>query len=214
MRHAQSTGNLLSADDRCTLDQANHRFELTEDGKAQAACLGQHLVAANRPNLFDAFYVSSYVRTQQTMDHLVLGKQVREDPRLDEWWKGIWYEYDEAYIDRWYPDEERIRKRAGVYHYRPPGGESGADVECRIRAFLTDLRLNHAGQNVLVVGHGRWIQWLHKVVNGHYAEGPIPNCSLSVCSPEPDSLCGLKFNMFANLPDKVRQKAPDLWDKK
>jgi len=51
------------------------------------------------------------------------------------------------------PDEAARRQRLGKFYYRPPGGESWADVLLRLRALLRELRDDHPGGRVLFFGH-------------------------------------------------------------
>lgn len=222
VRHGESEGNVMHKDDLPIAKQANHLFSLTDRGREQAQSVGRYLRFHPLFGRFDAHYVSTYRRTHETMrdllgaDSSTVGISIREDARLDEWWKGVWYELPEAEVHTRYPYETAVRARSGPYHYRPLGGESGADVECRIRAFLTDLRLNHSGCRVLVAAHGRWLQFLRKVVLGLTSDQLdtkqlIRNCSLTICKPDRTG-SGLTFEEFGSIPDAVRTSHPALWE--
>ena len=47
----------------------------------------------------------------------------------------------------------RCAASSGHFYYRPPNGESGADVAGRVRAALDAVARDHAGERVLVVCH-------------------------------------------------------------
>jgi broad specificity phosphatase PhoE len=52
-----------------------------------------------------------------------------------------------------YPDEARRRDLLGKFYYRPPGGESWADVALRVRSLLATEALRHDGERLLCVSH-------------------------------------------------------------
>jgi broad specificity phosphatase PhoE len=52
-----------------------------------------------------------------------------------------------------YPDEARRRDLLGKFYYRPPGGESWADVALRARSLLATEALRHDGDRLLLVAH-------------------------------------------------------------
>jgi 2,3-bisphosphoglycerate-dependent phosphoglycerate mutase len=49
------------------------------------------------------------------------------------------------------------KKKEGLYHYRPWGGENWPDVEYRIHSFLGTLARDLKGQEVVIVAHGHWL---------------------------------------------------------
>ena len=61
------------------------------------------------------------------------------------------------------PDEAARRSRLGKFYYRPPGGESWADVLLRLRALLRELREDHPDGRVLLFAP-----------RGDRAAGPLP----------------------------------------
>jgi broad specificity phosphatase PhoE len=52
-----------------------------------------------------------------------------------------------------FPEEAERRQWLGKFYYRPPGGESWADVAQRVRGVLTDLANTKRHERVLVTGH-------------------------------------------------------------
>jgi 2,3-bisphosphoglycerate-dependent phosphoglycerate mutase len=52
-----------------------------------------------------------------------------------------------------FPQEARRRADVGEFYYRPPGGESLADVALRLRSLLRDIDL---ARWPLVVAHDAW----------------------------------------------------------
>jgi broad specificity phosphatase PhoE len=62
-----------------------------------------------------------------------------------------------------FPEEAQRRRWLGKLYYRPPGGESWADVALRLRSFLAELDRIAAGQRVLLVVHDAVILLLRYV---------------------------------------------------
>ena len=197
VRHAQSIGNMMSHDERACCETPNHAYPLTPLGRKQAEITGQYLksLASMR---FDAFFHSTFVRTKETLE-IVLRTLGREtvptcDSRLDEKWDGIFHELSKAELQIRYPEQIRLRKRAGYYHFRAPGGESCPDVELRIRSFLQEYRTSDCEQ-ALVVGHGRWILLAQKIIQKLSVEQFLEskereacqNCSVTTFSLSNDS---------------------------
>jgi broad specificity phosphatase PhoE len=58
-----------------------------------------------------------------------------------------------AGIREQFPDEAHRRDLLGKFYYRPPGGESWADVALRIRSLLATEALRHDCERLLVVAH-------------------------------------------------------------
>jgi broad specificity phosphatase PhoE len=52
-----------------------------------------------------------------------------------------------------YPGEAERRRYLGKLYYRPPGGESWADVVLRLRSFLADISDDLSDGVVLIVAH-------------------------------------------------------------
>ncbi len=179
VRHAESVGNTMSQDERAALEIPNHQYPLTPRGREQARITGEYLKSLFEQKEDRSYRVvvphqSTFLRTQETMDIIqkVLGRWSPTvpvtDSRLDEKWDGIFHELSKKEIEERYPEQIRLRKRSGYYHYRAPGGENCLDVEMRIRSFMSDLILKdrahdvHAGKKAscceLIVCHGRWFQ--------------------------------------------------------
>jgi broad specificity phosphatase PhoE len=52
-----------------------------------------------------------------------------------------------------FPEEAERRDWLGKFYYRPPGGESWADVALRVRGVLTDLAHTEKHDRVLITAH-------------------------------------------------------------
>jgi len=73
---------------------------------------------------------------------------------------------------RW-PEEVERKKREGLYHYRPFGGENWPDMEMRIHSFLGTLARDCDVQKVLIVVHGHWLILFHRLVQRFSIEEAI-----------------------------------------
>lgn len=166
VRHGKSEGNVKSADDVSFPEKANHKFSLTEKGKRQVVVAGKY-IKENFPYP-DTFFCSTFWRTRESLFHMFPEATPNRDSRLNELWRGIWHTMSKERILALYPEEPAIREREGEYHYRPPGGQNGPDVELGIYSFLRDLRnLNKnrtKGGTVLVSAHGNWMLLFERVV--------------------------------------------------
>ena len=60
------------------------------------------------------------------------------------------------------------------------GGESIVDVSVRVRDFLEQLAVRHAGGRVILVAHGGVIHNLHYLTTGKKPPGKIINCGMYV----------------------------------
>ena len=189
VRHAQSVGNTMSQDERAAYEVANHAYPLTDIGKQQASMAGKYLyerLSEDRPGFYCQ---STFLRTQETLSIVLaeLGTPAivpLTDSRLDEKWDGIFHELSKSDIEKLYPEQLRLRKRSGYYHYRAPGGENYPDTEARIRSFINDPNLDD--KHVLVAGHGRWFLILQKMLHNLSVEQflelkkkGVENCSVT-----------------------------------
>ena len=64
------------------------------------------------------------------------------------------------------PEEAERRRWLGKFYYRPPGGESWADVALRLRSLLADLDRRHPGEGILLVCHDAVILLIRYILEG------------------------------------------------
>lgn len=159
IRHGESVGNALKHDDAaCAFDHGTNRYALTERGRQQSVITGTHLRKHFGEQPFDVVFASHFLRAQQTAEAAFPGTPVIIDERLAERNRGLRHVLTEdAYFEH-YPEEDIRRRREGLFHWSPVGGESCAQMMLRIRSFLLSLRVDHADQSVAIVGHCHW--WL------------------------------------------------------
>lgn len=161
IRHGQSEGNVA---DEAAQAAGSHEVRLaTRDADVPLTRLGQEQAAAVGRVWVDGqaapelVVTSPFVRAQETTRlatqsaGLALVPQV--DERLRERDLGIFEGLTPAGIRARYPEETERRARLGKFYYRPPGGESWADLALRVRAFVSDLRTESGGLRVAVFSH-------------------------------------------------------------
>ena len=166
IRHGQSEANV---DRNLYATIPDHRFSLTEKGRAQALAAGvelRKLIGDERAHA----YVSPYHRTRETQAEIARAfapDAVRsfEEPRIREQDWGSFRTPEEG------TRVDAERDRYGTFFFRIPGGESGADVYDRTSGFIDtlfrDFERDDAAPNVLLVTHGltmrlflmRWFHW-------------------------------------------------------
>jgi broad specificity phosphatase PhoE len=155
LRHAESLGNI---DELAYTRIPDHALPLTDAGREQAVETGpviKELLDGERP----AAYVSPYVRTRETLRLLDIQsscERVVQEPRLREQdWGNLQDPRDQEI-------QKQRRHEFGHFFYRLPHGESGADVDDRVAAFLSELAScgeDHPG-TALIVSHGLTIRLL------------------------------------------------------
>lgn len=163
VRHGESEGNVAAA--------AAHRagaqvidvpardadVELSQLGVAQARGLGAWLAQLPEHERPQAVWASPYVRAYQTallgLEAAGLGLPVRRDERLRDRELGILDMLTARGVDERVPLEAERRRWLGKFYYRPPGGESWADLALRVRSLLADLDRPQLPDRGLVVCH-------------------------------------------------------------
>ena len=174
VRHGESEGNIATkaaenGDTRWYTDSfittPGHQWRLTARGRAQAAASGAW-IRTNVADRFDRYYVSPFVRTKETADHLdlpgsrwALNRALRERD-----WGDIgtlprneFESRPEYALNAWLKAHDPL-------YWRPPGGESIAGVaEDRIRNVLSTLHRECEGQDVIAVAHGE-VMWAFRLV--------------------------------------------------
>lgn len=164
-RHGESLGNTARAaaearglaDVVCGYRDAD--LPLTAVGHEQAAWLGRRLAqlpAAQRPV---RLICSPYRRALETADAIIRHAYANSrvafslDARLRPKGFGVLEGKTRHGVRTQFPELSAERERVGRFHFRPPGGESRADVVQRVGDFLTQLRERHDGEPVLLVTH-------------------------------------------------------------
>jgi probable phosphoglycerate mutase len=163
VRHGESVGNVADAAahdsgaDRLELDVRDPDIPLSPTGEAQAEALGRRLAGLPGDERPTTVLSSPFTRAATTAQRALaaggLDLTIRYDERLRERDFGAFDGMTGAGIRAEYPDEARRRELLGKFYYRPPGGESWADVALRIRSLLATEALRHDGERLLCVSH-------------------------------------------------------------
>jgi broad specificity phosphatase PhoE len=219
VRHGQSIGNVANAEaysrqaDRLDLDVSDPLVTLSEVGRKQAEALGTRWgeqtggrsAGGDLPPPPDLCVASPYLRAQQTADVLLSSAGWIDlpritDERLRDREQGIVDRLTSYGISAQFPAEATRRADLGKFYYRPPGGESWADVALRVRDLLRDLRLDHAGKRILIVSHDVPILVTRYVLEGLSLpdavalSGQVVNCGVTVYDREGDHMTLERFN--------------------
>ena len=176
VRHGESVGNVAAAQaeragaDSIAVGTRDADTPLTARGEEQARALGTWLGALPADEAPQSVWCSPYVRAAQTaeaaLDAAGLSVPVRYDERLRDRELGIIDRLTRAGVARRFPEEDARRHLLGKMYYRPPGGESWADVAQRLRGVLGDLVRAEDGRRVLVVTHDATVMLLRYVLEG------------------------------------------------
>ena len=153
---------------------------LTEKGESQARALGARLAKEK----FEAIYTSDFSRALETAA-LIAGSRAitpKADPDLRELHYGEWeLEKGNDVFRRWRSQYLLMRHEDPVW--RPPGGETVAEVRARTRSAFDRIVAAHEGKGVLVVSHGTALNCLVSTLLGmpesHVFRIDIGNCGLT-----------------------------------
>ncbi|WP_433377857.1 histidine phosphatase family protein [Actinoplanes sp. CA-142083] len=220
VRHGQSLANVAfpAADAKGLLEAEvsgrDAEVPLTDFGEAQAAAVGGWLAALPAEQLPQVVITSPYWRARETWriaaesSGLDLPAPKTDDRLVDRLLGDLEMLTRAAVADR-FPGEAARRAEAGEYRYAPPGGESFADVEARLAAFLADLNRDHAGDRVVVVAHDAVVLMMRAVIQQltwdqviamERAEGTVRNASISQFLAHEDHLELARYNSVEHLP--------------
>jgi broad specificity phosphatase PhoE len=212
VRHGQSTGNIAAAaaegDGAEVIDipERDADVPLSVTGREQAGALRSvfaEMLADLRP---EAAVVSPYLRARQTAGAALadLPVPIRVDERLRDRELGVLDLLTTQGVAARQPDEERRRARLGKFYYRPPGGESWADVLLRLRSLLSDLR----SSRIVLFAHEATVLLIRYLVEGldepalmEIARNTtVANCSISSWRRRDGMLVPETFNDVSHLP--------------
>lgn len=225
VRHGQSEGNTaaeLAASQhlaRIDVPARDPDVELTELGREQAASVGRwlgELPPEERPTVV---WTSPYARARTTgeiaLDRAGIEAPTRVDERLRDRDMGITDMLTAQGIREQHPGEAERRAWLGKFYYRPPGGESWADVAQRVRAVMTDLAACRE-EVVLVTAHDVVNLLFCYVAEGmdeatvldRSAHDPLRNAAVCILEHDPESATGwtvLDYNLTAHLDEDAVQ---------
>lgn len=175
VRHGESQGNVAatraheSGAHVINVPARDADVELSATGHEQALALGR-LLAGFPEDRRAAVWSSPYLRARQTAELAVhtggWNSEVLLDERLRDRELGILDMLTSAGVEARLPQEAERRRWLGKFYYRPPGGESWADVVLRLRSLLADLDRTYPGQRVLLVCHDAPILLVRYILAG------------------------------------------------
>ncbi len=175
VRHGESEGNVAATLAHETgahvinVPARDADVGLSGTGRDQALALGRLLAGVPEEGR-GAVWSSPYARARQTAELAVQTggwrRQIRLDERLRDRELGILDMLTSAGVEARLPEEAQRRRWLGKFYYRPPGGESWADVVLRLRSLLADLDREHPGEEVLLVCHDALIVLFRYILQG------------------------------------------------
>ena len=166
-------------------------------GVRQARALARWFAALPQDQRPTVIATSPYERARRTAsmirEELGGGVDLLIDERLRERELGAFDRLTrKGWTDR-FPEQAELRARLGKFYHRPPGGESWCDVILRLRTFMHDVQLRHAGARLLVVAHqvivlgARYIleELDEAAILAIGARGDIANCAVTAYEASP-----------------------------
>jgi broad specificity phosphatase PhoE len=215
VRHGQSTGNVLAQEaeagglEEIAIPERDADVPLSELGREQARAVGQWIAGLADRDRPQVAVVSPYLRTRQTAELALAGSGIPAglDERLRDRELGVIDLLTARGVEARLPLEAARRRRLGKFYYRPPGGESWADVLLRLRSLLADVRDAYPGGRVLLFGHEAVVMLVRYLVEGldeaslmAIARGTaLGNCSVSSWRSDGSRLRPERFNAVEHL---------------
>jgi 2,3-bisphosphoglycerate-dependent phosphoglycerate mutase len=177
VRHGETEWNSVEK------QQGHLDSPLTENGIRQAQFLADGLAKKN----IDILFSSDLGRAMQTAEIIGerLSLRIHTDMRLRERHFGIMQSLTRKEFEERFPAEAR-KLHSNDPDYVLPGGESARQLFNRCIECAEELAGNHAGKNILIVGHGGVLKsFFHKATN------------LSLAEPRRYSLFNASINSFS-----------------
>ena len=220
IRHGESDGNVAAKRAEATgaeivdIAIADADVPLTATGREQAAAVGRWLDTLPPGERPEIVVTSPYRRAQETAEIAVASAagpyRLLVDERLRDRELGVLDRLTRQGVAARMPEEADRRRRLGRIYYRPPGGESWADVALRLRAVLGDLRRDHRDRRVLLVAHEAVAYILRYLVEGltltHLVElsggSGLDNGSLTAWARSDGALKLVRCNDVGHLVDQ------------
>lgn len=176
VRHGESAGNVAREAAEAAgaqvieVGQRDADVPLSALGRTQAQALGGWL-AGQPADVRPAFVLCSpYVRARETAGLALQGAgasiRLRVDERVRDRELGVLDLLTSRGVEARFPEEAARRRWLGKFYYRPPGGESWADVALRLRSVLRDLDDWADGERVLVVAHDAIVLLIRYICEG------------------------------------------------
>lgn len=166
VRHGESEGN--TAREEAESIEAEVIDVRQRDADVPLSALGREQALALRSELsplsWDQAWTSPYVRAMQTAQIACPELNFRVDERLRDRELGVLDRLTARGVRAQFPEEAERRRWLGKFYYRPPGGESWADLVLRLRSWWNE-QPEFSGRT-LVVAHDAVILLLRYVLEG------------------------------------------------
>ncbi|RNE56652.1 histidine phosphatase family protein [Cryobacterium tepidiphilum] len=218
VRHGESSANVAAtAAERTGAEviDLSHRdadVPLTDTGQSQAVAVGDWLRSLPDDRFPTSVLSSPYRRAASTaqiaLENQRVALPVQTDERLRDRELGIIDGLTTTGVETRLPQEAARRRHLGKFYYRPPGGESWADVALRVRSLFRDVDHPAYGERMLVVSHDAVIT-LVRYLCEHLTETdvlalaratPLLNASVSILDRRDDGSWAVSdYNSVAHL---------------
>jgi 2,3-bisphosphoglycerate-dependent phosphoglycerate mutase len=225
VRHGQSVSNVAfpEADAHRLLESGltgrDADVELTDLGRRQAEAVGRWLAGLPAELRPEVVVTSPYLRARETWRIAAAASGLpfpapTTDERLVDRLVGELEMLTRAAIEQRFPDEAGRRQEAGDHRYRPPGGESFADIEVRLGSFLADLNRDRAGERVIVVAHDAVVLMMRAVIEqltwddvvAVSADNSVRNASITRFDGRSGRLVLERYNSVDHLPSDAEPR--------
>jgi probable phosphoglycerate mutase len=217
VRHGESTANAAFASiPPGHVIGPDADIPLTALGERQSAALGETLASWPPERRPEVVLCSPYVRARRTYEIVIEAAAAQgvtlptalNDGRLSDRDMGDLELMPWSAIAGAYPVEPDRLASEGVYYYRPPGGESLADVADRVLSLLGDVNRRYDGQRVLIVAHDGIVAVLHYLIDrpsltdfaAHLGENPAANASITRWVDTEGKLRMTDYNVVDHVP--------------
>lgn len=176
VRHGESLGNLAATKARLAgaevidVPARDADVDLSPVGYDQANALGRSLAGIPAEGRPDVIWSSPYARARRTAEVAAAAAgwavPILLDERLRDRELGILDMLTAAGVEARLSGEAARRRWLGKLYYRPPGGESWADVALRLRSLVSDLERHPGSGRILVVSHDAVILLFRYILEG------------------------------------------------
>jgi broad specificity phosphatase PhoE len=203
VRHGESIGNVAreaaegNSAEVIAVQYRDADVPLSPLGQDQSRALGEWLASLAPAEQPQHIWSSNYLRAWQTADIARavagLGARILTDERLRDRELGILDRLTRRGVEARYPQEAERKRWLGKMYYRPPGGESWADVALRLRSALAEIDRLDQPWRVMLVAHEA-VVLLARYVCEHLDEGqlmqiarvgPVGNASVTILTRQP-----------------------------
>lgn len=180
--------------------QGHTDISLSERGIQQSRLVGQRLAGVT----LDVAYSSDLARSAETAQQILDQRAVplHTTSRLREFNKGVFEGLTPEETGQQFPDLFEA-SQVNDLDFAPPGGESIRETSERMNAIMTELRIRHPDENVLIVGHGGalragFVALMELPLEANW-RFTMTNCGLSVLDIYPNNAVLRLYNDSSHL---------------